>query len=152
MGVSNFIESVRSQLGQAAALWEKDLVAHDANRLGESPNGTTRSVADIAWETVVINQRIASRLRGETPAPAADGFPTCPPELANTTGLVSAIHESTQAVLDAMGDDEARLVQVLSGAENAIGYAMFAAIHMFYHLGQVNYVQTTYGDADVHWF
>jgi hypothetical protein len=150
--MSVFIESVRGQINQAAILWEKDLRAHDPSRLTDQPTDSVRSVADIAWESVVINHRIAARLRGESPAPAGDGFPSCPTDLANTAALVAAIAESTQAVLDAMGDDETRMVQVPSGSENAIGYAMFAAIHMFYHLGQVNYVQTTYGDVDVHWF
>ena len=150
--MSEYVSAVQSQLRQASHLWEKDLRAHDAARLTEKASETARSVADFAFEVITVNNRFAARLRGETLAPAPDGFPVCPEELLNVDSLVSAIHESTESVLQSMGDDEARTVETPNGPQNALGYALFAAIHMFYHLGQVNYVQTTYGDVDMHWF
>jgi len=150
--MSEYIATVQSSLRQAAQLWEKDLRAHDVARLTEKPSETTRSVADFSYEVVTINRLFAARLRGENPPPSPDGFPICPEELLSVDSLVTAIHESTEEVLEAMGDDEGRIVDTPNGPQNALGLAMFGAIHMFYHLGQVNYVQTMYGDTQMHWF
>jgi hypothetical protein len=142
--------TVTGNIRNAAELWGKDLRAHAAEKLTEVPAATARSIADITWETVAVNRRIAARLRGEA-VPPAEGFPVCPPELANVESLVSEISASAEEVIASIGDDPDRTVELPDGPSNVYEYADFAAIHMFYHLGQINYAQTLYGDTDVHW-
>jgi hypothetical protein len=148
--MSTLAAIVTGNIRHAAELWGKDLRAHNAEKLTEVPAATARSIADITWETVGVNRRIATRLRGEAVAPA-NGFPTCPPELANVEALVSEILASAEEVIASIGGDPERTVALPDGPSNVHEYADFAAIHMFYHLGQINYAQTLYGDADVHW-
>jgi len=133
-----------------STLWEKDLAAHRDEELLSRPSETARSVADFAYETIFVNRRIAARLRGEAVA-SMDGFPTCPEELRSRDLLAKAMRESADEVLAAVGDPEREITRPDGSTVSAFASAEFAAVHMFYHLGQVNYVQTMYGDPAVHW-
>lgn len=138
-------ESIRG----SAALWAKDLAAH-AGDLDSTPAPTARSVADFTYETILVNQIFAARLKGETP-PSMDGFPTCPDELRSVDALSKAMTDSAQDILDAVGDLE-RPIRRGNGEEaTAFEVAAFSAQHMMYHLGQLNYIQTVEGDPVVHW-
>ena len=137
-------------LNQCAELWEKDLLAHRVDQITTRPTESARSIADIVYETAVVNRRIAARLKGETPPPM-DGFPSCPAEIATAAGLAKELKDATAVVLAAAGDDLEREVVTPMGPESAFTYALFAGTHMMYHLGQINYIQTVYGDTDVHW-
>lgn len=141
---------LRERLRSAATLWAKDLRAHRPEELTKKPGEHARNAADIAWETILTNRRLAIRLRGEEPF-AMEGFPTCPPEMATVSALIEAMGTSVEELLTATGDDMAREVHYPGGSESAFEYAEFAGIHMMYHLGQINYQQTLYGDPAVHW-
>lgn len=141
---------LKERLDEVSTLWEKDLAAHRDEELLSRPSETARSVADFAYETVFVNRRIAARLRGETVAPM-DGFPACPEELRDRGLLAKAMRESADEVLAALGDPQREITRPDGSTVSAFASAEFAAIHMFYHLGQVNYVQTMYGDPAVHW-
>ncbi|RYG36840.1 DinB family protein [bacterium] len=141
---------LKERLREAATLWAKDLRAHDPEHLTVEPKEGVRSAADIAWECVLTNRRLAMRIRGEEPF-TLDGFPACPPEFATIPALIKALSESTDEILAAAGDDVEREVSYPGGSESVFAYAEFAGIHMMYHLGQINYIQTLYGDPAVHW-
>ncbi|CAN5608136.1 hypothetical protein BH11ARM2_BH11ARM2_19530 [soil metagenome] len=141
---------LNERLRGAATLWAKDLRAHHPNELTTKPGDAVRSAADITWETILVNQRVATRLRGENPGPM-EGFPSCPSESANVPTLIEALSASVDEVLEAAGEDMGREVHYPGGSESVFAYAEFAGIHMMYHLGQINYQQTLYGDPIVHW-
>lgn len=142
---------LKERIEETAALWAKDLAAHRDDQLITRPSETARSLADIAWETITINRRVATRLRGETPGPI-DGFPVCPPEMANRVALAEQMAASAQEILAAAGDSMEREIPLPNGEkESVFSYGEFALMHMQYHLGQLNYVQTVYGDTDIHW-
>ena len=140
---------LEERLRDGAGLWAKDLAAHREEEFA-SASGGARSVADFAYETVFVNQRIAARLRGEGVAPM-DGFPSCPDDLRSREALAKAMAESAEEVLAAVGDPERTITRPDGTTVSAFASAEFAAIHMYYHLGQVNYIQTVYGDPAVHW-
>ncbi|RYG45626.1 DinB family protein [bacterium] len=139
-----------NRLRETTTLWAKDLRAHRPEELTTKLGEGARSPADIAWECVLTNRRLAMRMRGEEPF-NLDGFPSCPPESANATSLIRALSESSDELLAAAGEDMAREITYPGGSESVFSYAEFAAMHMMYHLGQINYIQTLYGDPAVHW-
>lgn len=93
------------------------------------------------------------RLRGETPPPLT-GFPPqtgpCPEELRTSESLAEAMRVSIREIAASIGDPE-RVLETGSGPTTAFALTEFAVLHMYYHLGQVNYAQTLYVDAEVHW-
>jgi hypothetical protein len=143
------LKILSGHLTQAAWLYRKDLAAM-GDRVTQSPAPGARSAADIVWEVVQNNYRGAKRIRGEDPGPTV-GFPTCPAEFANPESLAKEIKASADTLLDAVGEDPMRTVTYPGGSESALEYVEFMVHHMMYHLGQLNYIQVLFGDAEIHW-
>ena len=145
---------LEDRLRSVGHMWAQDLTAHRSEEIGRSPGETARSVADFAFETININRRISMRLRGETPPPL-NGFPPnfgpCPEELLTPSNLAEAMRASVNELADAIGNPEREIPLPNGTATTAYAQAEFALLHMYYHLGQVNYVQTLYGDPEIHW-
>ncbi len=136
-------------LQEVAEMWAKDLAAHTGD-LTTKAAPTARSIADIAYETIFVNRAFVARLKG-APAEPMDGFPECPRELRSAEALSAAMTESAHAIVAAIGDPERMIARRDGSQTTAFEVAGFAATHMMYHLGQVNYVQTVEGDPVIHW-
>ena len=141
---------VRDGLNEIAELWVKDLVAHRDEEIAVPASPTARSVADLTYEAIFVNRRFAARLRGEMPEPM-NGFPSCPERLRSGAALAAAMRESVDAILFSLGDLQREIPATGGGAVTAFEVAGFAIQHLYFHLGQVDYVQTVYGDTEVHW-
>ncbi len=107
-------------------------------------------MADFSYETLFVNRRLIARVTGEPVLPM-DGFPTCPDELRTPVAMATAIAESVEQFIAAMGDPEREIVRPDGTILTAFELGSFMNVHMMYHLGQINYVQTLYGDGDIHW-
>ena len=141
---------VTNDLQGTAALWAKDLAAHRADEFNVSPSEKVRSVADFSYETLYVNRRLIARAKGEA-VPPMDGFPTCPEELRTPDAMAKALAESVEQFLAVMGDPEREIVRPDGTVLTAFELGSFMNVHMMYHLGQINYIQTLYGDAHIHW-
>ena len=107
---------------------------------------TTRSMLDQVKECVSVNQRFAAMLRGES----ATSFP----EVSFANG------QEAQEQLIASGKVLAEAIRGLSEEGMAQGYQhprgeilgssliMMAYRNMAYHAGQINFIQTLYGDTE----
>ena len=136
-------------LTEASARWAMDLAAH-AGDLNVAPSETARSVADIAYETVFVNRMFAARLKGDATA-SMDGFPSCPSEMRSAQALSKAMGDSVREILNAVGDPERVVARGHGDESSAFAVAAYAGTHMMFHLGQINYIQTVNGDAEIHW-
>ncbi len=128
-----------------------DALSHEA--LDASPGGKARAGYDYLHEVAVVNHRIAARLKGEEPAewPFGDDWAVAPAELRNKAAMKASLEASVQAVVDAIGDNPERMITTPEGDRPAYGMAVFAAIHMNYHDGQLNLVQGLHGDPEMNW-
>lgn len=141
---------LRENLRGVAQNWEKDLLAHRPEEFCVAPAGGGRSVADFAYETIYVNRRLIARVKGE-PVPPMNGFPSCPDELRSGEAMAKAMTESVEEFL-AAADDPERIIVRPDGTELTVfELGDFMNVHMMYHLGQLNYVQTLYGDQKIHW-
>lgn len=131
-------------------LWQKDLSMHRDEGFASSSSETARSAADLAYETVFDNRRVAARLRGEA-VDSVDGFPACPEELRTREAMAKAMAESAEEILAALGDPEREIILSDGSKTTAFARVQYAANHMYYRLGRLNYVQATYGDTKIHW-
>jgi len=145
------IESVRDS-------YLKDLEAMSPEQLGKSPGGSARTPYDFTFEAVFVNDRIATRLRGETPSPVAndDTWITAPADFCDKQKAINGFRDSMNKIIDAFTKaDESKLldpIMMANGSETCLlKLAYFACMHNSYHDAQLNYLQALSGDDKVHW-
>ncbi len=110
------------------------------------PESKSRSALDLAAECIGVNRYFTALLRGEEPSTSM--------ERPFTTG-----QEAQQLVRDSAADlasvvrglDEAAIAHLYATSRGPLPGALligFASLHLAYHVGQVNYIQTLYGDPE----
>ena len=127
-------------------------------KLSWSPAQTSKSPLHIAAHAGVVNDRIAGLIRGEKPAESMSGFldDIRAQELAITSReqAVRQIEESTQRVLRAIDDlTPSRLsgdVHLPIGSIAMSLFVLFPTRHFDLHAGQIDYVETIWGDLEVY--
>lgn len=136
----------------ARASYVKDLEALSEAALSASPGGNARSPYDFTYEVVIVNGRIATRMKGETPGPwPFETWAVAPAEFKNKETAISEFNASVQAVVEAVGDDVTREVPSGDGVASVYSLGKFCPMHVMYHDAQLNYVQAMQGDAEMHW-
>jgi hypothetical protein len=134
-----------------------DLNALPPDRSNASPGGCARGALNLVAECAMVNRFVADYLTsGEAKR--------LPPEQRNAHLASFDTPEKALAYLDAEtrhllavidGLDEATLGDVsdqpLGRPMSRFAVAELPAVHMMYHDGQLNYLQTLYGDDQNHW-
>jgi len=133
----------------------QDLEAMSEEQVSRAPGGTARSGLDFTYEVVVVNQRIAARLRGEEPAPWPFESWVTAPEGWSRDQAVQAIRDSMNEALEAWkAVDPEKVFQPLvedKPGTRPASFAFMVAHHAGYHDAQLNYLQSLAGDQEVHW-
>jgi len=147
---------LREATTRAHRLLTNDLKALDHTTCLQCPSEKARSAVHIVAECASVNGMIATYLEtGELNRPS----------LEEREAHLSSFH-TPEKVLDYLDHETHRLLgafekldpATLNESCNVIGRPMtrFAlaelpASHMMYHDGQLNYIQTLYGDTEIHW-
>jgi hypothetical protein len=136
----------------------KDLKAIPTERQGASPMGAGRAPLNIVAECAWVNQRVATVLINGVPPPRP--APEERDALLNSYDTeekaLTYLQTSTQEVIQALDAlPEERLAETtefpFGRPITLLFLAQFAAIHLMYHDGQLNYIHTLYGDTETHW-
>lgn len=146
----------RARIAESTGMYIQDLEAMGAELLGRSPGGVARTAYDFTYEVVVVNRRVAARLRGEDPGPwPSEGWMMAPDEYKNKDFAVAEMKESSEEVLAAWDllDPAAieKPIVLPNGETNPLAMASLIATHAVYHDAQLNYLQAISGDGDMHW-
>jgi hypothetical protein len=150
---SFFSEQIRA----VKADYVKDLEALSEEQLGQSPGGGARSAFDFTYEVGFVNNRIAQRLRGETPEFFEDkGWILAPEEYRSKETAIGFLSESMDQVVEAWeavpeSDIRKPITTQTGGQTNPLDLAFMCAYHTGYHDAQLNYLQAIHGDTAVHW-
>ncbi|MBL8048379.1 MAG: DinB family protein [Chthonomonas sp.] len=136
----------------------KDLNALPEEAMHRKFAEKARTVADMMYEVTLVNDHIAATVRGDNPPdwPFAPGtWVLAPDELTSKEAVISNFERSSQGVLatlEAMSEEQ-MLAEVTNehGPTNTVEQVRFMVVHMFYHAGQVNFIQTLLGDDTWHW-
>ncbi|MBS1705558.1 MAG: DinB family protein [Armatimonadetes bacterium] len=148
----DLLKSVRENIQMAGANTIRDIQALSEEALSKSPGGGARAPYDYVYECVVVNQRLAKRMRGEDPGDwPFQGWAKAPEDFKSIDAAVQKFQESLNDLVTSLGDDVNRVVPTSEGDRPIWDLGQFAAIHMFYHDGQLNMVQAMHGDEQVHW-
>jgi hypothetical protein len=141
----------------AASTFVADLKHIPEDKLTVSPGGVARPPLTFTAECIGFNNMIADFLSG--------GQPTMPePEKIEKfyasidtydkgAAGITASAAKIKAALEAM--EPSKLDEIVTapwGAPMPLGVlTRIAATHMIYHDGQLNYIQSLYGDGAMHW-
>ncbi|MES1227824.1 MAG: DinB family protein, partial [Armatimonadota bacterium] len=112
--------------------------------------------SDYTYEVVLVNERTRKRMLGEDPGPPpTEGWMTCPEEMLDREKLAKALVDGAEQILsdyDALGEDKALMpLQTPYGERTPADLLTFMAIHTMYHDGQLNLLQSLYGDDKMNW-
>lgn len=152
-----FRESLVVQLRSAGETYLRDLGHLSADKLGVSPGGAARSALLFTAEVASFNMLIAQLIRGESPAlPSAEeraAYEATVTDHASAQGAVTASVDALVAAIE--GADDTQLASEITApwGSKIVLYrlAIIAVQHMAYHDGQINYIQTLFGDTEEHW-
>jgi hypothetical protein len=149
-------DTLKGMLNMAAHFYISDLKASTQDHMTAKPGGAHRCPYDFTYELVKLNGLMAGRLRGEIPGEGGgDEYITAPAEFNNIETAIAGLQASVDDVLAAVEDlDDDGLedtFEMWGRTWTKARLATLCALHLMYHDGQLNYVQTAGGDLAVHW-
>lgn len=157
LAMSELKDFLSQKTAQAAEFYVRDLEALTHEQLDKSPGGSARAGYDFTHEVVVVNKRIACRLRNEDPGPwpFGEGWAVCPDGERNKEHLAAQIKSSAQEIVDAIPgvpDEKFSEEFELNGSPTSFADMVgLASMHIMYHGAQLNYLQAMGGDLEMHW-
>jgi hypothetical protein len=137
--------------------FECDFAALDHDQLLSSFAGKARTPYDLAYEVAKVNRRIAVRMSGGDPGPwePTEGWTVAPAEMNDKAHMQSELATTAAELLaawDRVPEGELhRTIPLPNGSTSPIDLMFMSCFHTSYHAGQLNYVQTLYGDDQMHW-
>ncbi len=144
---SKQLESVKSD-------YLKDLKAFALEQRGTSPGGSARTPLDLTYEVAHVNRRLAKRIRGDEVEPFPnDGWMKAPEGYGTTASeaFASSMDEVIQAWNNLPENELFRPIQLAKEVTHPLDLVWMVCYHTGYHDGQLNYLQSFYGDEKVHW-
>lgn len=149
-------ESLAELIENAGKDYVKDLESLTTEQLAASLGGSARRGADFTYEVAVVNHRVAARLRGEDPGPwPFESWAVAPEDGATQEALIESVKASTADAADALRsvDDEDLFAPLMLGESETTKFRLAAMVlvHLSYHDGQLNYIQSLNGDGEIHW-
>ena len=153
------IDSRKFLIAQAQRLSDSlmvNLEAIEEVKRGVSPGGVAKTPLYMVAECAALNGLLADFLAGRDavipPAEARDAFYR---SFDTTEKALTLLEKNTASVLEAIAhlSDDAFTESVLTPFGREMPRFEFAHMlisHMNYHIGQLNYIQTLYGDTERH--
>lgn len=142
-------------LESAHNIYEKDLEAIPAEAYAQHFGGKARTVADITHEVLLVNQDILNNMRGQACMDWPEGWVTAPENCRTKEEVLAAYRKLKDEVISyANGlSEEEFMGKVVTehGETNRFERCRFMAMHMMYHSGQLNFIQTLLGDDGWNW-
>ena len=143
-------------LDRAFTIFSQDLAALPADAFTKQFGPATRTVADIVHEVNLVNDRAAMEMRGEETLPWPDGdWVTAPDSLNDKESVIAAFEISRQKCLETAAaystEQLDEKITTEDGETTRSERCRFMTLHLWYHSGQLNFIQTLLGDTAWHW-
>ena len=149
--------AVAKSLKNACGLFLKDLQALPEDAFDKSFGPKVRTVADIVYETNLVNDHAGLTIRGEEPFKwPVEQWIKAPAGFSGKETVVQAFKESSERIVaTAESYTDEGLQETIDdregGTTNRAERCRFMTLHLWYHLGQLNFIQTLLGDDVWHW-
>ncbi len=143
-------------LRNAFKIFLKDLQSLPDEAFDKSFGPKTRTVEDIVYEVNLVNHDIGMVIRGEAPPPWPDGgWIKAPADFKGKAVVLSAFEESSESILSTVStysaDQLEEKIKTEDGETTRSERCRFMTLHLWYHSGQLNFIQTLLGDDEWHW-
>lgn len=142
-------------LKSALGAMRKDLDAMPESAFEHHFGGKSRTVADIIHEVNMVNDDICRNMKGEPASEWPEGWVTAPEGQRDKVSVLAAFDRSSEAVLalaeGSSEEDMSAKVITEHGETDRFERFRFVALHVWYHSGQLNFIQTLLGDDAWHW-
>ena len=145
------------EIGNMCKSYIEDLAHIPDVKITESPMGCARNALTFTAECAGFNSWIADALGGTiAPMPSQETRDRFYASMDSREKVTTALQNSCDRIIAALQSlDDADLDEPTTAPWGAsmtkFKLATMAYVHMIYHNGQVNYIQTLYGDPDNHW-
>ncbi len=147
--------SATKSLQNACSLFSQDLDALPEEAFTESFGPATRTVADIVYEVNMVNDHIGMAMRGEEQPKWPDGWVKAPADFQTKDEVVNGFKQSSEQILNLVApftdEDIDVVLKENDGERTRADRCRFMALHIWYHSGQLNFIQTLLGDDAWHW-
>lgn len=142
-------------LQSAFGIFRKDLEALPEEAFAKKFGPKTRTVADIVYEVNLVNDHIGMTLRKEPLFEWPSGWITAPADFQTKDVVLAGLEASSQrflATIEGMTEEQwTAVVTTERGETDANERCRFVCLHLWYHSGQFNFIQTLLGDDQWHW-
>lgn len=118
-----------------------------ADKLDWKPTPEAKSALQIAGEIIGVMEMTAPLFTGGNYAPAPLPVPAT---LDEAVALLTAASKKYADALEAAGDELERPVESPFGTMWAASAVLFGVIDLLHHNGQLSYIQSLLGDAEMH--
>jgi hypothetical protein len=140
----------------AFGIFLKDLKALPEEAFQKDFGGKTRTVADLVYEVNLVNDHVGMVIRGEEPFTWPDGGWIKAPAGFDTKDVVIQAFENSSekmlATIEAFSPDQIdEPLQTDEGETTRFERCRFMTLHVWYHAGQLGFIQTLLGDDAWHW-
>jgi len=134
----------------------QDLEAIPDEVFSRSFGPKVRTIADIIYEVNMVNDHVGLTIRGEELFDWPEGWIKAPEGFASKETVIEAFKKSSERIIaTAESFSSEQMEETISdgegGTTNRFERCRFMALHLWYHSGQMNYIQTIIGDDGWHW-
>jgi hypothetical protein len=139
----------------AFSIFLQDLQALPAESYDKCFGGAARTVADIVYEVNLVNDHVCLGLRGEKQFDWPEGWLTAPENLRTKDAVIASFEKSSAATIEtaeSFTPEQFEGTIVEEGKETTrFERVRFMTLHLWYHSGQLNFIQTLLGDDGWNW-
>ena len=152
---TNNKESALTGLRSAFRMFQCDLESLPEEAFDRVFGGKARTVADIVCEVNLVNDHIGLTIRGEPLFDWPEGWITAPENIRTKDTVIGSFKTSSERILQMVEDmSEETLADTVTtedGETSRLERCRFICLHIWYHSGQLNFIQTLLGDDGWNW-
>ncbi len=147
---------LKVRMERAVKAFHADLEALPESAFTKSFGEKARTVADIVHEINLVNDHLGRSVRGDEPTVIPqEGWITAPADFTEKAQIIKSFDDIVAeqvATVEKMTEQELEeIIPTDFGDVTKFERLLFIPIHIYYHSGQLNYIQTLLGDDDFHW-
>lgn len=143
-------------LKRACQMFLQDLEAIPDSAYDQKFGPSCRTIADIVYEVNLVNDHIGLTIRQEPLFPwPEEKLIKAPDDFRGKEEIVQAFRESSDRIVATAESFSAEALEASipndDGETTRFERCRFMALHLWYHMGQLNFIQTLLGDEEIHW-
>jgi hypothetical protein len=142
-------------LESACRIFLQDLEALPAECFDKCLGGKARTVADIVHEVNLVNDHVGLGLRGEKQFDWPEGWVTAPADCRSKEDVIASFKDSSAKAIATVESftPEQFVAKILDEGKETTPFerVRFMTLHLWYHIGQLNFIQTLLGDDGWNW-